>query len=453
MTAQQDLKKPFHLIRWFSILSLISISLISVVSAAVFSRFITNNLLLRDATIAMQFINSIVRTENGIEYFKVQEVTDSNADIEEFFVHVAGMPDILRANVYAMDGTVIWSSNEELIGKRFDDNPDLEIAFTGRLHPEVEDLKEEAKEEHGELAQIEQKVIENYLPVWDHDNMSVVGVIEVYRSPHALFQAIELGRNLIWTGAVVAGLFLYITLFWIVWRAGRVIEQQQGKLIESETMAVIGEMASAVAHGLRNPLASIRSSAELMLEDELEDDRREALADIVSQSDRLEVWIRSFLTGSHISSDELEKLQINDVISDCVSAFVQQLKERKVQFVLRTQEDLPMVKANFAALRQVVNSIIANGIEAMPEGGELMVQSSTGKDGRYVVVTFRDTGQGVPKAQLEKIFQPFVTTKGSGMGVGLPLAKRIVERMGGILELASQEGKGATVMMQIPAAA
>ena len=451
--AQQITERPFHLIRWFSILSLISISLISVVSAAVFSRVMTSNLLLRDATIAMQFINSIVRVENGIDYFKGINLSEQTGDLEEFFAHVADMPDILRANVYAMDGTVIWSSNEELTGKRFDDNPDLEIAFSGRLHPEIEDLEEESKEEHGELVRIEQRVIENYLPVWDYGNETVVGVIEVYRSPHALFRAIEQGRYLVWTGAIISGLFLYLALFGIVWRANAVIRTQQSKLIEAETMAVIGEMASAVAHGLRNPLASIRSSAELILEDDIDGNQREALQDIVSQSDRLEVWIRSFLTGSHLSSDELEKLQVNDVISDCVNAFVQQLKDKKVEFIFRTDDDLPPVKANFAALRQVINSIISNGIEAMPDGGELQVESRLGPNRRFVVISFRDSGRGIPKAQLEKIFQPFMTTKKSGMGVGLPLAKRIIERMGGVLELTSQEGKGATVTMQIPAAA
>jgi signal transduction histidine kinase len=442
------------LVKWFSILSFVSVVLISVLAAATLSRFLTENMLRRDAVVTMEFLNSIIRIEDGADYFSGGHAFEEvNSELEEFFHHVAEMPGVLRANVYALDKTILWSSDSQLIGRQFTDNADLSIAFRGDLHPEIEVLGEHEKAEYADLQFAGSRFIENYLPIWNSPGDAVVGVVEVYRAPKDLLEAISNGRTLVWASSGLGGLFLYFTLFWMVRRADRLIRQQQRLLMEAGTHAVIGEMASAVAHGLRNPLASIRSSAELMLEEAPPAHMTESLEDIVTQSDRLEGWVRAFLTSVQGSPGELERVQVNDIIAESCEVFVTQMRERGISFVFRRGDDLPQVNANQTALRQVINSILANSLEAMPEGGRLVVESGYVTHAEQIGVTFTDTGGGIPVHLVNEVFKPFMTTKGAGLGIGLPLAQRIVERLGGTLEINSDEGIGTAVTLHIPVAA
>jgi DNA-binding NtrC family response regulator len=162
----------------------------------------------------------------------------------------------------------------------------------------------------------------------------VIGVVEVYKSPDALLSAVEAGKRLIWLTAAAGGLVLYLVLFWIVKRTSAVMLEQRDRLIANETMVAIGEMASAVAHGLRNPLASIRSSAELALQDSAERSSRESLTDVVAQADRLEAWIRELLTGARPTSIELAPLDIVDVLEDCLDGFRGEFEKRGVELAL-----------------------------------------------------------------------------------------------------------------------
>jgi signal transduction histidine kinase len=447
------LQRPFNLVKWFSILSFLSIVLISVGTAATLSRFLTANMLRRDAVVTMEFLNSIVRVEDGASYFAGDHAfEEASSELEVFFQHVAEMPDVLRANVYALDKTILWSSDSQLIGRQFSENADLSIAFRGNLDPQLEVVGESEKAEYADLPATGSRFIENYLPVWNGAGDAVVGVVEVYRAPRDLLDAISTGRALVWLSSALGGLFLFSTLFWMVRRANGLIQQQQQLLMEAGTHAVIGEMASAVAHGLRNPLASIRSSAELMLEEAPPDHMAESLEDIVSQSDRLEGWVRAFLTSVQGTPGELECIQVNDVIAESCQVFMTQMRERGINFIFRRGDDLPQVEANQTALRQVINSILANSLEAMPEGGRLVVESGYVATEQRVGVTFTDTGGGIPGHLMGEVFKPFMTTKGAGLGIGLPLAQRIVERLGGTLELNSDEGIGTSVTLSIPIA-
>ncbi|MFQ5619909.1 MAG: sensor histidine kinase [Rhodospirillales bacterium] len=488
MTAAAPEKSSFNLMRWFSILSLVSIVLISAVSAFVLSRFLTQNLLQRDTVLTMELVNSILQVERvpanfdvtgpgrgdrGItqqspgpeefarrifqlgdakSYFRGRYHELANADIEEFFAHIARMPDVLRANVYLRDHSIIWSSNTELIGKKFVANPDLERAFGGQPQVKSGITGEIEKEEHVFFDETGVPFIENYLPIWLNDRRYVWGVIELYRTPRTLFEAIDEGNRLVWTGAAAGGLFLYATLFWIVRRGNTLIQRQHDRLVESETLAAAGEMASAVAHGLRNPLASIRSSAELALEDDVPGSVGEPLADIVRQADRLDTWVRQLLTSSRPATGDLERIQINDVVSQSVDGFVAQARKKGITMVLNSGDDVPKVEANAAALGHVLNSVIANAVEAMPDGGTLTLTTGPTRDGRAVELAVADTGKGMSRRQITKVFRPFVTTKSQGLGLGLPLARRIIERHGGILDLSSPKGKGTVVTMRIPVA-
>jgi two-component system sensor histidine kinase HydH len=278
----------------------------------------------------------------------------------------------------------------------------------------------------------------------------VIGVVEVYRLPHALFRAIAKGQRIVWGSAIAGGLFLYGALFWIVRRASQVIQRQQEQLVESETMAAVGEMASAMAHNLRNPLAAIRSSAEVATEEGAATLLREYAQDIIATVDRLEQWIRDLLTYARPLQHTPTPVQIISIIQETLKHFQTDLTQQGIKLVLDTNEPLPPLQADASLLQQACHSLIANAIEAMPDGGTLTISPRRSTDWNGVQLHISDTGPGISKDHMDKVFRPFFTTKPKGVGVGLTLAKRIVERHGGTIEFTIEDGRGTTVSLFLP---
>lgn len=442
-------RSSFNLLRWFGLLSLLSIFLITAISAFFLSRFLTRNMLRRDAIVTMEFVQTIAQAENTRGYFETDDPGKAKAFFEAFFERIATMPEVVRANVYSSDGSVLWSDDDRFIGHRFNPNPQLETALSGELAVTSGTSGKPLKPEH-----VFDKPVpffsEMYIPIWDVGERRVVGVVEVYKVPLTLFDAIQEGNRLVWTSAGLGGLFLYASLFWIVRRAARLIRHQQNQLVESETMAAVGEMASAVAHGIRNPLASIRSSAEVALEEN--PSFRATAEEVIHETERIDNWIRELLAYSKPPSGTPAPIRINDLIRSTLDSLDREMKKRNVKPKLALEPSSPSVNADDALLRHVLISLIANALDAMPAGGELTVTSKIEKRAGRVEILIRDTGSGIPKEQMSKVFKPFYTTKPKGMGVGLSIAKQIIERHGGTLRLDSEKGLGTTVSLHIPIA-
>ncbi|MCG3113233.1 MAG: ATP-binding protein [Candidatus Manganitrophus sp. SB1] len=440
-------KRPFNLLRWFALLSFLSVGLITAVSSLLLSSFLTRNMLQRDAVVTMEFVQTIAQAENTRSYFETDDPGKTRTVFEAFFKQIATMPEVVRANVYNSNGSILWSDDDRFIGHRFNPNPQLETALSGRLAVTSGTSGKSSKPEHV----FDQEVpffVEIYIPIWNLTENKVVGVVEVYKVPLTLFHAIQRGNQLVWLSASLGGIFLYGSLYWIVRRAARVIRRQQEQLVESETMAAIGEMASAVAHGIRNPLASIRSSAEIALEEN--PPFRVTAEEIIHETDRIEDWIRELLVYSKPPNGIPASIRINDLIQATLDSLDREMAKRNVKSTLTLEPSSPLVHTDEALMRHVFISLIANALDAMPQGGELTVISRYEKSADRMEILIKDTGGGIPKEQIDKVLKPFYTTKPKGMGVGLSLAKRIIERHGGTLRLESKLGVGTTVFLQLP---
>jgi signal transduction histidine kinase len=436
-------------------LSLLCIVGISAASAFLLDRFLTENMLMRDAQVSMQFVESIVQAEGTSAYFLDRDFADANPVLESFFKYISLMPDVVRANVYANDRAIIWSSTRALMGKRFGPNPELEEAFEGNLEIESGTVgSEDDKTEHIELDpdKVGFAFVETYIPIWSEDRQTVVGVVEIYRLPSALFAAIRDGQRLVWLSALAGGLLIYATLFWIVRRANKLIVSQQKKLVDAETMAATGELASAVAHSIRNALASIRSSAEVALEDEPAV-AREAANDIMNETDRLDKWVRDLLRYARSEPGLSEEVWVRDAVDTCLQGLESTMTQQHVNLDVEVAADLPAVKVDSAPIEQVLNSLITNALEAMPNGGRLSIRGKLDRGRDIVELRIADTGHGISREAAAQVFRPYFTTKRSGLGLGLALSRRIIERYGGTLRLESVENQGATVTMRLPAAA
>ena len=443
--------RPFNLLRSFALLSLLSIGLITAVSGTLMFRFLSDHLLKRDAVVSMEFIQSVVEQQPQLNFSRPESLTDEDG-LGELFKHIVNMPDVVRTNVFVPDGHIIWSSDEKLVGRRFELNHELDEALGGDLVYELSDLREHPKSEYVYFPEGIRIFVENYLPIWNRAHTEVIGVIEIYKLPRILIETLNQAKWLVWVTTMVGGLFLYATLFWIVHRANMVMSEQQERLVESETITALGEMAASVAHSIRNSLASIRSSAELAVEVDDLHTAQDSAQDIITEADRLGQWVRELLLFSRPEGGGLQRLAIDKVFRNTLDGFSLIIAKQSVALDFQVMTPVPPIRGDIPLLEQMFASLIANALEAMPNGGLLSVRIAAEKNGQFVELTISDSGQGIASDQLDKVFKPFFTSKSGGLGLGLSLVRRIVERHRGRIDLSSAENQGTIIRLDFPRA-
>ncbi|MGE8170642.1 sensor histidine kinase [Pseudomonas putida] len=453
----------FNLLRWFSLISLLIITAVAVGLGYVSTRFVVRDSVQRDAMLTAQFIQAIAQAEVRHSQLPpgttMGELLDPRLDQQhlqftpalaeatrsEFLDHVAHLPDTLLANAYARDRTIIWSTNPQLVGKRIESDGDLEHAFHSRKAVSASYHKADEDREEQKFQRAPQYLfIENYIPLFDSQGEQVLAMVEIYKEPQDLIRRIQRGYVLIWASTLVGGVLIYFGLFWIVRRAAQLLSHQQDRLVASETYVALGEMSSAVAHSLRNPLANIRSSAELAQEIATPQAQKN-IVDIISQVDRMSRWVRDLLVSLRPASDEAEAVDLVAAVEDTHLAFVQQIERNGVQFRFQGPA-VQWVASQPLQLTQILNSLFSNAIEAMPNGGTLCAEVSV-LEGQRAQLLLTDTGKGMTQQQERLVFKPFYTTKQGGLGVGLALVKRIMERFGGSVSLSSRQEEGTRVSL------
>ena len=202
-------------VRSIAILSLLIIVIISGVSALLLSQFLRQNLLQRDAIVTQELVQSIAYTQDVGGYFVTRNSSQSKAVLETFFNQIVQLPDVVRANVFAVDGMVLWSNQTQLIGKRFPDNGELNRALSGELIIETGELETTNKAEHILFEwQIEQWFVESYIPI--RDRGLVVGVVELYKVPRTLSETIAKSTLIVWISVLVGGLIFFVVLYWFM---------------------------------------------------------------------------------------------------------------------------------------------------------------------------------------------------------------------------------------------
>ena len=446
--------RPFNLVRWFSILSFGTLAVTTVITAFLLSRFIEDRLLTLDAETARDFVQSVTRAENvELLAFAPQAGGPVPAGLAEFFSHVAGMPEMVRTNVYGRDGSMLWSSDAALVGRRFPDNDELDTAFKGTVVYKRGYIgaRADAKPEHYALTP-GTLFIESYIPIYGPEPGSPVAVVELYKAARKLDETLQAAQWLVWGSAIAGGLLLFGVLQGIIRRAAAQLSGQQARLVEVETLAAVGEMGSTVAHGIRNPLASIRSSAELAL-DAADCNWRDQANAIVVAADRIEASIRDLLSFSRPPGSGVAPVAINRIATESLDGLQREFQRNGVISQLELDPSDPHVLVDPGTLRHLLASLVVNGLEAITGTGTIVVSTVVSDDRRRVRVAIRDTGAGISPEQMNHVMRPFYTSKPQGLGLGLPLAKRMIERLGGTFEISSETGIGTTVALTLPAVA
>ena len=418
-------KPPFNLLRWFSLISMAVIGTVAVALGAVSTRFVITESVQRDALLTSQFIQAIAAAEvRHVAIPNVRtmgELLDPRKDKDfpdvdplarasargEFLDHIEHLPDVILANIYAPDRMVIWSTNPELMGTTVHTDEDLNKAFGSKTPVS-------ASYHSIDKARIEQKFItppdhifiENYIPLFDADQENVTAMVEIYKEPKDLIDRMERGMAMIWMATALGGGLIYLGLYWIVRRAAILLESQQKQLITNETFVALGEMSSAVAHSLRNPLATIRSSAELALEFD-SGPAHKNINDIIGQVDRMSKWVRELLQSLRPLNDEAEPVNLVACLHDSLLAFEHQIAKEKIHVVFEPKET-PMVLSQPVQLTQILNSLVANALEAMDKEGTLTLALEP------IDPANSSDNCGIPrnpKASINPLFAPIIPTR------------------------------------------
>ncbi len=232
----------------------------------------------------------------------------------------------------------------------------------------------------------------------------------------------------------------------------RELQEAQEQLVRREKLAVLGQLAGGVAHELRNPLGAIKNAAyflNMVLAERQPDSHVQETLEIlekeVGTSERI---ISDLLDFARAKQPTRRKADLNQVVQAALSRT--EIPE-SVETVAQLDKELPPILADPHQLDQVFGNLIRNGVQAMPDGGRLVVQAGM-EDPEWLTVSITDTGVGISEENREKIFEPLFTTKAKGIGLGLALAKTLVEGHGGTIEVQSAVGKGSTFTVRLPLA-
>jgi two-component system sensor kinase FixL len=228
------------------------------------------------------------------------------------------------------------------------------------------------------------------------------------------------------------------------------------QLWQASKLATMGELVASIAHELNNPLATVGLRAETLLMQIPEDDQKRHSLEVITQEvDRMAALVSNLLQFSHRSHRQVSTVDLREEVANTVEFVHYHLQTRKTEVVRDFANPLPTIQADRQQLRQLFLNLLTNASDAMPEGGKLTVRgaSSVLGDAEAVAVEFADTGEGISAESLEKIWDPFFTTKpeGKGTGLGLAICRRIVEEHGGTISIQSQAGHGTTVRIVLPA--
>jgi signal transduction histidine kinase len=230
-------------------------------------------------------------------------------------------------------------------------------------------------------------------------------------------------------------------------------EALAGELARERHLASLGEMAAGLAHEIKNPLGSIKGSAEVLGDDFPPGSRKHDLMRVlVKETDRLNRVVEDFLTFARPRPIERRPARINTIVGDVLSQIENEAASRNIRIVRRLDPELPAALLDGEKLHQVFLNIALNAVAAMPGGGTLTVETRLAhtEGARHVAAVFRDEGTGIPPEDVDRVFDPFFSRSEKGTGLGLSISHTIVQNHGGRIDVAENRPKGAVFSVMLP---
>jgi two-component system, NtrC family, sensor histidine kinase HydH len=451
----------------FAALSLLTIAVITTVQAGVQWVLLRDDLLERESTATGQTVRADADASLRPEDFAAWQTPEAAARFERFARRALLNPDVRRVKIYNADMRVVWSDEARLIGERFTDNARLARALQGET---IVHLAHGGQSENVYERNLQQ-ALEVYVPLVlsgrTPGTARIDAVVELYKDRSQVAASLSRGQRTIVGTSVAGALVLFVTLFGLVRRASRRLAHQahdiarqtealatadrelratQEQLRRRERLAAIGEVSAAVAHGIRNPLANIRASAQVAMDTGV---GGRHLDRIISETDRLNRWLHSLLDMVRPFKVRLAPVGVNALVTDVVDLLRERAETAGVTMDLALASGTPTLLGDDVQLQQAVLSVIENALDALPRGGVLTVRTEL-EGQEAVAITVEDDGPGIPPEERARVFEPFFTTKSRGTGLGLAITHKVVDGHRGRVTVEPRAPAGTRVRIVLP---
>lgn len=459
--------KPFRLVKYFTFTGLIVIFLLTIILSALnthwvksiqrqnsedYARSLIENL---NNQIFVQVIVPIGLMFEGNIQFSNRETFERMDKVVRNTLHSF---EVETLNFYSLNDTILYSFDSDLIGRKNFGGTGYQQALKGKITSKLV--------QRGNIFEISlgfPKVVRliTYAPLrWEPQFAGVsgpyLGVIEFVQDLSDDYQAIFKTQILVViTSTLIMGA-LFVVLIFVVKRGEGIIQKRamerlrlKERLGRAERLSSLGEMAAGISHEIRNPLGIIRSSAELLKKKVTKVDPSNTIPDIiVEEANRLNKIITDFINFAKPRSPNLVPCRIEEVIEKNITFLSMQIEENGYAINQNYQNSLPEIQADAAMLYQSFLNILINAMQAMPNGGNIEVGISS--NDKIVTINFEDEGQGIPKEVIDKIWDPFFTTKEMGTGLGLGVVKNLIESQGGNIQIYNRSQGGTRVAVELP---
>jgi len=361
-------------------------------------------------------------------------------------------------NIYDINNTISYSFDPSVIGKKDAGGKGYQDALSGESTSKLFQRGNWFEillgfSQHSKLITIAPLRAEQPL---SRISGPVLGVVEIVQDLTEDYKAIfSFQIRIITTCTVVMGA-LFVVLLFVVKRGEGIIERRalerirlKAQLSRAEHLSSLGEMVAGISHEIRNPLGIIMSSSELLKKKMSDYDPSNPIPNIIiEESSRLNHIITDFLNFAKPRTPHLASCKIEDIIEKNITFLASQIKEEGYTIDKQYDNNLPEITADSDMLYQAFLNILINAMQAMPQGGKINVQIRSNDNA--VEIIFEDQGEGIAEDILEKIWDPFFTTKSKGTGLGLGIVKNIIESHGGTVHIRNRSVSGARVTVRIP---
>lgn len=462
----QEQIKPFRLFKYFSITSLVVIFIGTMVLSFLntqWAKTLQNTKREEFARLLVENLNHQVFTQFvipvALQYGKIQlREPEQFERMDKVVRNTLYSFKVQMVNIYDTNNTISYSFDPEMVGKSDVGGENYDKAVAGQLNSTLV--------QQGTFLEIllgfpKAGMMQTFAPLRAERPLSsitgpVLGVVEIVQDLSEDYQTIFRSQVVvIITCAVVMGV-LFVVLILVVRRGERIMESRaqerlrlKEQLSRAERLSSLGEMAAGISHEIRNPLGIIRSSAELLKKKMERIDPTNAFPDIiVEESTRLNNIINDFIKFARPGEPNLVPCRVEDVVEKNALFLAPHMEKKGYILNTRIADELPEIIADSDMLYQAFLNILLNAMQAMPDGGivQIAIDSADG----MVRIQFDDEGEGVKQDIIDKIWDPFFTTKETGTGLGLGLVKNIVESHGGVVRIENRPVRGARITVQLP---
>ena len=464
--VKEERVKPFRLVKYFTFSSLgiiflgsLALSLLNTYWARTmqenkseeYAKVLIENL---SHQILMQFALPM-----AIRYGKIQLREEEQFErLDKVVRNTLHSFKVDMVNIHGRDNVISYSFDRKMVGRKGLGGKEFKDALEGKPTSKLI--------QRGNILEImlsapkDIKMV-SFAPVTaklatSNEPGGIIGVFEIVQDLSEDYKTIfQFQIRVIITLTLVMGI-LFLVLLLVVKRGEVIFEKRaeerlalKEQLSRAERLSSLGEMAAKISHEIRNPLGIIKSSTELLKKKMVAVDPSNTIPDvIVEETDRLNNIITDFFNYAKPRTPNLTPCRVEEVIDKNLTFLAPQLDGQGYRIQTRYGNNLPEIVADTAMLYQAFLNILINAMQAMPDGGDVQIEvDSTDKS---VQITFLDNGAGIPHDVLEKIWEPFFTTKDFGTGLGLGIVKNIVESHGGNIQMGNRSEGGASVLIEFP---